>query len=198
MKKSLVCGIGGAAAFLAALFILRMRFGYAVGIGVAVWIGLSLILSERSDVGDIPEGSGISAEEVSRILRDGERKVTDMRREARKIEDRDVRDKVRAIADVAERIFADLREDPKDVRAARRFLEYYLDATLLVVRRYVDLCAKGSTSADVQQVLSKFYELLTTIHATFEKQLDRLLRDDVLDLDTDMSVLKQMMELEGL
>jgi len=198
MKKSLVCGIAGAAAFLAARFILRMGFGYAVGIGLAMWIALTLILREDTHVGEVPEGSGMTAQEVSRIIRDGENKVTEMRREARKIEDRSVRDKVRAIADVAERIFADLREDPKDVRAARRFLEYYLDATLLVVQRYVDLSAKGSQSADVQEVLAKFGDLLTTIHGTFEKQLERLLRNDALDLDTDMSVLKKMMEMEGL
>jgi len=193
-----VCGIGGVAAFLVALLILRMRFVYAAGLGVAVWVGLSLVLSEGQSVGQVPKSTGISAEQVSRIIRDGERKVASMRRQARRIDDRSVRDKVRSIAEVAERIFADLREDPKDVRAARRFLEYYLDATLLVVERYVDLSSKGSQSADVQQVLGKFGDLLDTIQSTFEKQLDRLLRDDVLDLDTDITVLKQMMEMEGL
>jgi len=193
-----VCGIGGVAAFLVALLILRMGFVYAAGLGVAVWVGLSLVLSEGQSVGQVPKSTGISAEQVSRIIRDGERKVASMRRQARRIDDRSVRDKVRSIAEVAERIFADLREDPKDVRAARRFLEYYLDATLLVVERYVDLSSKGSQSADVQQVLGKFGDLLDTIQSTFEKQLDRLLRDDVLDLDTDITVLKQMMEMEGL
>jgi len=193
-----VCGIGGVAAFLVALLILRMRFVYAAGLGVAVWVGLSLVLSEGQSVGQVPKSTGVSAEQVSRIIRDGERKVASMRRQARRIDDRSVRDKVRSIAEVAERIFADLREDPKDVRAARRFLEYYLDATLLVVERYVDLSSKGSQSADVQQVLGKFGDLLDTIQSTFEKQLDRLLRDDVLDLDTDITVLKQMMEMEGL
>jgi len=109
-----------------------------------------------------------------------------------------LRQRVTKISNLADKIVLDLRQDPKDVRSARRFLDYYLDATLTVIQRYAELAQKGSMSPEVQPVLAKFDTLLDTIENTFEKQLNRLLRDDTLDLDTDISVLKQMMDSEGL
>lgn len=195
MKKSLVCGLAGAAAFLAALFALHMRFTYAALLGLGVWLVLSLLL--REDEG-IPAVQGMTRDEVQNALREGERKAARLRAQGRRIGRRRVAVKVETIADVADRILADLRQDPKDIRSARRFLEYYLDATLLVVTRYVDLSDRATPSEDVQEVLGKFEGLLDAIQATFEKQHERLLRDDVLDLDTDITVLQQMMKMEGL
>jgi membrane-bound serine protease (ClpP class) len=196
MKKWVLTGMGGAAAFLVALLILRMGFLWAVGIGLIVWLILTLVLPEP--VPEAPIVAGLTQREVQETVRDAQAKVRRLRSLGRKMPTAKVRLRVSDIAQVAEVIVDGLERDPKDIKPARRFLDYYLDATITVVERYADLLARGGSGAEVHEVLGRFDGLLDAIHATFEKQRDRLLRDDVLDLDTDITVLKRMMDMEGL
>jgi 5-bromo-4-chloroindolyl phosphate hydrolysis protein len=197
MFKGFLAGLLGAIAFLVAYFIGRVPFLWSVIVGGLVYIAFSLIMT-RSKMAEVPEVEGMSPKDVIETLDEGERKVKNLRKLAGQIGRRRIARRVEDIANVADRILQELHEDPKDIRVARRFLNYYLDATVLVVDRYTSLDSKKTDSENVQEVLHNFEELLDTIEATFEKQYDRLLRNDVLDLDTDMTVLKQMMEMEGL
>ncbi len=181
---------------LAARFLIRLPSLWSLATGLAVWLALTLIFPEPA----APEEQvpGMTSSEVQGQIRDAEAKVRRLRVLGRRMPSAPLRARVAAIALLAERIVEDLKQDPKDVRSARRFLDYYLEATVTVVQRYAQLFRKGGTSDDVQKVLAKFDTLLDTIQSTFEKQLNRLLRDDTLDLDADISVLKQMMDSEGL
>ncbi|NLD71242.1 MAG: hypothetical protein GX649_00835 [Chloroflexi bacterium] len=196
MKKWVLAGLGGAAAFLLALLLLRFSFPWSVGVGVVVWLLLTLVLPEP--VPEAPKVAGMTTREAQEAIREAQAKVRRLRALGRRLPAAKVRLRVSDISQVAEVIVDGLEKDPKDIPAARRFLDYYLDATITVVNRYKDLLDRGGSSEQVQEVLGRFEGLLDAIHATFEKQRDRLLRDDVLDLDTDITVLKRMMDMEGL
>ena len=188
--------MGGSAAFLAARFLMHLPWLWSLAVGLAIWLALHLILAEPA----APESQvrGMTSAEVQRQVREAEAKVRRLRVLGRRMPTAPLRARVADIVLLAERIVEDLKKDPKDIRVARRFLDYYLDATVTVVQRYAELIRRGGSSSDVRQVLGKFDALLDTIESTFEKQLNRLLRDDALDLDADITVLKQMMDSEGL
>ncbi len=196
MKRWVLYALGGVAAMLAVRFGLRLPTLWSLAVGLAVWLALPLIVPAR------PTAAAQAARrlpaDAQEDVRQAQAKVRRLRTLGRRMPSAPLRMRVATITQVAERIVEDLINDPKDLRVARRFLDYYLDATVTVVDRYAELIRKGGSSAEVQPVLAKFDTLLDTIQHTFEKQLDRLLRDDVLDLDTDITVLKQMMEHEGL
>jgi 5-bromo-4-chloroindolyl phosphate hydrolysis protein len=198
MMKWMAPGMGSGAAFLTALFVLNVPFALSVGVGVSAYAGLSLLLDEeKRKLPALPGLEGMTQQDVQKIVRDGHVKVARIRSLGRELSDRRVGAKIEAICALADKIYDDLKEDPKDLRIAKRFTDYYLDATVLVTERYADLSPRENKSPELRQVLAKFDDLLDTILFTFDKQYQRLLRDDVLNLDTEITVLKQIMETEG-
>ena len=199
MLRSLLVGLASAALLLVCVFVLHIPLGWSLLAGLMAYLGLHLTIGRSPHGMDaLPEVRGMTNEEVYRIIKEGQGKVASIRELCRGVRDTDLRHRVGAIADVAADVFEELERDPKDILQARRFLEYYIDATLLVVQRYVDLSKRAGGSVEVQGALHGFESLLESIHATFIKQRDRLLRDDALDLETEIDVLKRMMEMEGL
>jgi len=118
--------------------------------------------------------------------------------EAFKINNPPMRKKVDAIADVVKRVLDDVKADPSDFRQARQFLEYYLDATVKIIQRYVELYEKSTGNPEIKESLIRVEETLDTIKDAFEKQLRILLENDKMDLDIELTVLKRTIELEGL
>ena len=197
MWKSVVSGVGGGAALAVAAIGLNVPLVVAVAAGGGVYAGLSLLLSAVADPNARLLADGLSHGEAAQRIKDGERKLAIIRRLRRQIVDRQIGRQVETICAVGDKIFLNLRTDPKSVKGARRFLAYYLDATTLVIQRYVDLSRQAASNPEVRKASNSFAEALTLIQGTFEKQYERLLRDDVLDFDTEVTVLKQLIRTDG-
>jgi 5-bromo-4-chloroindolyl phosphate hydrolysis protein len=141
---------------------------------------------------------GVTREMRETALREGTERLAEIRRTVSRIADPRVRKKGEAVTASVENILDDLRKNPRDIRAARQFLSYYLDATGRIFGRYVELADKGLNAPEITSSLRKVEETMDTIHSAFEKQHARLLADDVLDLDSEIALLKNTIDSEGL
>jgi len=141
---------------------------------------------------------GIGEADYEAALGDAKVKLDQIRTDAAKLPLGNGQRKVREVAEVIQRILDDLRQDPADFKKARQFLSYYLDATSKIVSRYTELSAKGTGSADIRDKLRQTEETLEVMREAYEKQLRILLDNDVFDLDTELSVIRRTIELEGL
>ena len=143
-------------------------------------------------------GTGITRQDFTKALTDGSRKLVQLKRAADQVRDDLVRAKANAVCDAVARIISDVREDPKDLRGARKFLNYYLDASIKVVERYVDLRKREVSTEEARSALLRAETSLETIRSAYAHQLQVLLENDVMDLDTELEVLERTIELEGL
>lgn len=141
---------------------------------------------------------GISREEFDQALTTGSQKLVQLRKTTARVADTRVRGKANGVCDAAARILSEIRQDPADLRKARNFLDYYLDATVNVVDRYVSLSARGVRTPEIEASLRRAEESLDTIRAAYDKQLVQLLENDVMDLDVELRVLEQTIKMEGL
>lgn len=144
------------------------------------------------------DGLGITQEQFKAALAQGAGKLVKLKQATGAVRDESVRAKANAVCDAVARILTDIREDPKDLRPARKFLDYYLDATITVVERYNALASKGVTSDEARESLTRAENSLDTIRSAYEKQLEQLLENDVMDLDTELQVLERTIKMEGL
>lgn len=143
-------------------------------------------------------GLGITEQQFYSELSAGTQKLTTLKRTADTVSNQSVRGKAFAVCDAVARILSDIREDPKDLRPARKFLGYYLDATINVVDRYATLSAKNVPSSELAASLRRAEDSLDTIKRAYDKQLAQLLENDVMDLDTEIEVLERTIKSEGL
>ncbi len=184
------------AALFAALLIFTGNFPLAVVGGLAGMIAGVLIFKPQPKTDIRLMSSGVSQEMVDSAIKEGKAMVAHLRLINARIGNPLVQFKVKQIAEVADKILEDIRQDPADLKAARPFLNYYLDATVKILERYAEISAKKVLDADVMKSLKRVEDLLDSIRLSFHKQLARLQENDMLDLDTEMSVLEKSIQLD--
>lgn len=138
------------------------------------------------------------AADLASSLADGRKKLLEIEDHGKLIKNRAVNAKVDALCVTVRKILAEIKRDPEDLKIARQFLSYYLDATINILDKYVKLTSQNVTDAGISNSLKRVESMLDTIGAAFEKQLARLLNNDVMDLDTELSLLEKTIQMEGL
>jgi len=113
------------------------------------------------------------------------------------IPDNNVASKVVEICKTGSEIFDYLGKNPGDISKARQFINYYLDATEKIVNQYVELSARKDKTKDIEDSLKRVETMLDSIKETYTKQLHNLLEDDLLDLNTEITVLEKTMKFEA-
>ncbi len=128
---------------------------------------------------------------------EGVEKLKTVKNKIHLIRNNAVAQKVKNICKKGFEIFDYLKQHPEDFKKARQFINYYLDTTEKIVSQYVELSDKQRENKDLQETLEKVESVLDSIEATYEKQLQNLLEDDLLDLNTEIEVLKKTIQMEG-
>ncbi len=137
---------------------------------------------------------GYSTGELAEIIEEAERKILDIEQQRLKIGSQDLGERLRRILDVAHDVIELLEKKPSELRRARKFLNVYLDGAQRVIAGFARTQAK--TQSDV--LLGNFRDVLETIEETFKQQREKLLANDVLDLDIQIEVLKKQLQEEGI
>ncbi|MEY8354025.1 5-bromo-4-chloroindolyl phosphate hydrolysis family protein [Lachnospiraceae bacterium 54-53] len=105
--------------------------------------------------------------------------------------------KISRLEDVIRRIFDTVLKHPEQLEEMERFMEYYLPTTVKLVTTYRDFDSVGTQGANIASAKKEIEGTLDTINQAFERLLDDLYQDAVLDITTDASVLQTMLKKDG-
>lgn len=188
----LLAGALAAGAFLAAYLFIDIILPVSLVIA-ALFLVSGLFIFRRK----LPHMEEKEAD-LESSLAEGRRKLAEIEALRKQVRDRAVAAKIDSIEETIRKILAEIKRDPGDLKTARQFLSYYLDATITILAKYVKLSAQGVDDQGIRNSLARTGAMLDTIGAAFEKQLARLLTNDVMDLDTELSLLEKTIKLEGL
>ena len=136
--------------------------------------------------------------ELDKMLKDGRLAIAEMKRLDENIADPGISADIVRLEQVSQKIFEEVKRDPKKLPKIRRFMDYYLPTTLKLLNSYDRMSATGVSGENIDSTLAKVEGMMRTIVAAFEKQLDSLYGADALDISTDITVLETMMAREGL
>jgi len=136
---------------------------------------------------------GYSAEEISETIAEAQTQINGIEQANRQINNRGFNQRIRGICQQAREIVDMLEESPGDIRRARKFLNIYLGGALKVTEGYADMQRKHQS----EQLTENFENILHTIESVFIEQKQKLLEDDVLDLDVQIEVLAAQLKHEG-
>ena len=136
--------------------------------------------------------------ELDKMISDGRKAVSEMKRLDDAIEDEKISADIRRLETVCQQIFQQVKADPAKLPQIRRFMDYYLPTTLKLLNAYDRMGSAGVSGENIGGTMKRVEEMMDTIVAAFEKQLDSLYGADALDLSADMTVLETMMAREGL
>ena len=136
--------------------------------------------------------------EVQAIIDDGKRAIKEMGRLYTSIKNNDIRRRINELMRISDKIVQDAVSDPSDVPQIRKFLDYYLPTTIKLLNAYDRMSDQGIEGENLSKSMSSIEDMLDTAIEAFKKQLDSLFANQALDIETDISVMNQMLAREGL
>ena len=91
-----------------------------------------------------------------------------------------------------------LAEKPERASQVRKFMNYYLPTATKLLDQYRKIAGVTTDSVNIDNAKKSVEGSMGLIAKAFEKQLDRLYRDEALDMTSDVKVLETMMAGDGL
>ncbi len=195
-RKTLAALLVAAGTFIAMAFLGGGNdFIVSVVAGVLAAFGCTLHYGAdpRGSKGVKTGSHGFTTEEIVEALSSAQEKIDAIDTASSKIPNSELGQRLRRITEKAREIIAVIEDDPGDLRRARKFLNTYLDGARKVTEGFAKT-AHNDTEGVLEQ---NFRNVLETIESTFTEQHEKLLHDDVFDLDVQIEVLKTQLEKEG-
>ncbi len=106
--------------------------------------------------------------------------------------------KIDRIEDITGKILEYQRTHPGKDSQLRSFLNYYLPTTLKILNSYAQLDAQGVEGENISAAKKRIEGMMDKVVEGFEQQLDKLFADSAMDISSDVAVLEQMLEKDGL
>jgi len=205
MKKfttlaGILAGIASGLIMLGLFFLLNFSIILTLVLSLAGFFGIYFILFalRPKDTLTFNLGNGITAEMLHTVLEESEEKIKELEKLAKQVRDEKIRAKIHHILSIVKKIYANIRRDPEKIKVARQFLSYYFDTSISIVNKYSQLSIQDIRSPEISQALLKAENMLNSIETAFDKQLVKLLSNDIMDLDVEIETLEKTFKAEDL
>lgn len=195
--------IGAVVVLFSLIFKLYRWQHYLIAAGVALLAGrIVYIMAQGLDTSkqapaqqSIPK-TGNSA--VDTLVDKGQEMMAQIRHENDLIPDAELSSQMDQLEDVTNRIFRTVAEKPDKAPQIRRFMDYYMPTTLKMLEGYRKMDERQVAGKEAQATRAQIREAMSTVLKAFDKQLNALYQDDMLDLSTDIDVMETMLRQDGL
>ena len=176
---------------------------YLICAGVALLVGrIVYVMAQGLDTSkeapvqqQIPKTGDAAADS---LVEKGQEMMAQIREENEKIPDAELTEQMNRLDDVSSRIFHTVAEQPGKAPQIRRFMDYYLPTTLKMLQGYRKMEERHVSGQEAQNTRTQIRLAMDVVLKAFDKQLNALYHDDMLDLSTDIDVMETMLRQDGL
>lgn len=134
--------------------------------------------------------------ELQRRLEEAEEDFRKIEKNVQKIHDMNVRDLAQELQQTASSILSYLEAHPDKITLARQFIDYYQETTVSLLLKYVELQDSSLDTAEVRRLKTDTAHALTVLKTAFEQQFQKLMRNEMLDMDAEIRLLEKTVEME--
>jgi len=139
-------------------------------------------------------GHGYSTEKIAATIDEADQIIKRIEQANRLINNQEFNNRIERICDLSRSILNKIEEDPGDIRRARKFLKVYLEGTQKVTEGY----AKTHQLSNSEILEQNFRNVLENIESVFSEQKDKLIENEMFDLDVQIEVLSKQLKQEGI
>ena len=106
--------------------------------------------------------------------------------------------KLDKLGNIATQILSQVEKNPNKIQEVNKFINHYLPITIKLINSYKDINNQLIQGENIENAKIEIEKSIDLINTAFENLLDDLFEDVVLDVSTDISVLKTLFKQEGL
>ena len=194
MKKE-ICVI--ALSFVFDLFFFYFLFGVRAVLAVLLYMALTLLLKPARKIGKVKVETLRDGEHLSEKLEEARADLKSIERSMAKIRDLELKEESERLHRTAGNILKYLEENPGKIPQARQFIDYYQDTASQLLEKYVDLQNTDLNTEDTRRLKVQTEEAIRTLNEAFENQFQKLMSEELLDMEAELQLLRQTMKMEG-
>ncbi len=161
--------------------------GYAVG--SKLFPGRDITVEEKIQTGDA---------QLDKDIADGRARLERLKAANAEIPHPGITSDLDRMTKAGEQIFRELGRDPKKVTLVRRFMNYYLPTAEKLMEQYKLLSAAEVKGENIQSAMQRIESSMGMIADAFTKCADNLFKDDEMDIDAEIQVMKTMLTGDSL
>ena len=119
--------------------------------------------------------------------------------EARKtITDKELSAQISRLQRVAKNLLTHLEKNPERIPLAYKFIDYYQDRAVKIVKQYQDLEATELSTDRVRELKEKMKLMLSSLDAAYEDQFEHVINEQIISADAELKVMEQQLDAEGI
>ncbi len=107
-------------------------------------------------------------------------------------------ERMERLEELTHKILAYAEAHPEKENSLRQFRNHYLPKTFSILESYARMERMGVAGGNIGSAMKDVEDIMDKLVLGFEKQLDALFDSEAMDVTTDVSVLENMMTMEGL
>lgn len=115
-----------------------------------------------------------------------------------KIRDRELSMQLIKMQHISRKMLEYLKSHPEKVSLATQFIDYYQEKTLVLAQHFVNLESTGLNTPDVIAAKQNVKNTLSKFDDAYEVQFSRLISDNILNLNAEIAVAKQILQESGI
>lgn len=136
--------------------------------------------------------------ELNLMIRDGENAIRKLRELNNDIPGEAITNKLNTTESILNDIFERVRNHPEQMKNCHKLMNYHLPTMLKLVEAYAEYDKISVPSDDILKSKDEIEKTIDIINKAFTELLNRLFQDSVWDINSDVQVLKTMLNQEGL
>lgn len=161
--------------------------GYFVG--SKLFPGRDITVEEKIQTGDA---------QLDKDIADGRARLENLKAANAEIANPGITENLDRMTKAGEQIFQELGRDPKKVTLVRRFMNYYLPTAEKLMEQYKLLSAAQVKGENIESAMQRIESSMGMIADAFDKCADNLFKDNEMDIDAEIQVMKTMLTGDSL
>ncbi len=113
------------------------------------------------------------------------------------IEDQKIQIQLNEIHDSVSKIISTISKNPKKIKQADNFFDYYLPITIKLVDRYDEIENQKLSSTESKKFFQSTNKMIAEINRAYQKILSNLYQKDLMDMDIEMKVFDSLLKADG-
>ena len=114
------------------------------------------------------------------------------------LNDRELSAQLKRLQRTARNLLNHLEKNPERIALAYKFIDYYQDRAVKIVKQYQELEETHLSTGRVEELKARMKQTLAALDDAYQDQFEHVLNDQIISVDAELTVMEQQLDSEGI
>ncbi len=114
------------------------------------------------------------------------------------LSDRELSAQLKLLQRTAKNLLNHLEKNPERISLACKFIDYYQDRAVKIVKQYQELEETQLSTEKVLDLKDRMKQMLSALDDAYQDQFEHVINDQIISVDAELKVMQQQLDSEGI